>query len=78
MPEAQTKTNDVPPWLEEMRRITGLKEQSGSGSNPLIMKGPKYIADKYPHQEQYCDMYTDRQHCLVWSHGCLLYGRGGY
>ena len=59
MPTPQTSTNEVPPWLEEMRRITGLKETAGSASNPLIMKGPKYIADKYPHQATYCGYYTD-------------------
>ena len=58
MPKLQTKAGEAPPWLLEMRRITGLKETPGAASNPLIMKGPKYIAEKYPHQEDYCDLYT--------------------
>ena len=58
MPKTVTQTAEAPPWLLEMRRITGLKETPGAASNPLIMKGPKYIADKYPHQAEYASYYT--------------------
>lgn len=71
MPKPVTQTAEVPPWLEEMRRITGLKETAGSASNPLIMKGPKYIAEKFPHQEQYCDLYTGDD--IAWCGMCAAY-----
>ena len=71
MPKLMTKTAEVPPWLAEMRRITGLKETAGSASNPLIMKGPKYIAEKYPHQAEYCDLYTGDD--IAWCGMCAAY-----
>ena len=71
MPKPVTQTAEVPPWLAEMRRITGLKETAGSACNPLIMKGPKYIAEKFPHQEDYCDLYTGDD--IAWCGMCAAY-----
>jgi uncharacterized protein (TIGR02594 family) len=50
--------NEVPPWLEVMRAITGLSEYE-DGSNPKIEGMAAYIGRKFPEQASYASGYTD-------------------
>src|SRR5262245_45430947 len=51
-------SDNVPNWLAVMRAITGMTEQSGSGSNPRILHMADAIAREYPAQANYCAQYT--------------------
>jgi uncharacterized protein (TIGR02594 family) len=50
--------DDIPPWLEVMRAITGLSEDE-NGSNPKIEAMAAYIGRKFPEQADYASQYTD-------------------
>jgi len=50
--------DNVPKWLEVMRRISGTKEYSGAANNPKIMGWVDTIARTYPEMKSYCDLYT--------------------
>lgn len=58
VPDIKPEPDEVPPWLTAMRAITGMTETPGSADNPKIMLMADYIGRKYPHQEEYADMYT--------------------
>lgn len=49
---------EIPPWLEVMRAITGLSEHE-NGSNPKIEAMAAYIGRKFPEQADYASGYTD-------------------
>jgi uncharacterized protein (TIGR02594 family) len=50
--------DDIPPWLQAMRAITGLTEYS-NGSNPKIEAMAAFIGQKFPPQADYASLYTD-------------------
>jgi uncharacterized protein (TIGR02594 family) len=52
-----TNTNDIPPWLNVMRAITGTKEAPGDEDNPAILAMADEIARLYPDMEAYCASY---------------------
>jgi uncharacterized protein (TIGR02594 family) len=56
--EAHMATQDVPPWLEVMRSITGLHEYE-DGSNPKIEGMAAFIGRVFPAQASYASGYTD-------------------
>jgi uncharacterized protein (TIGR02594 family) len=57
-------TDEVPPWLNVMRTLTGTKEVSGSGDNPVILGMADEIARIWEGEpgmegiEEYCAQYT--------------------
>lgn len=65
-------TQQVPPWLEVMRAITGLSEYE-DGSNPKIEGMAAYIGRKFPEQASYASGYTsdDIAWCGVATDFCL-------
>lgn len=50
-------TDPVPPWLLEMRAISGLAEKPGEADEPKILAMRDYIADKFPDMAKYCSQY---------------------
>jgi uncharacterized protein (TIGR02594 family) len=52
-----TNEQDIPPWLQQMRAITGTKEVAGSGDNPAILAMADEIARVFPDMESYCAQY---------------------
>jgi len=57
MRKRTTNEADIPPWLQEMRVITGTKEVPGSGNNPQILAMADDIARIFPYMETYCAQY---------------------
>ena len=51
-------TEQIPPWLQCMRTITGLTETPGSADNQRIMFMADYVGHAYPEQEAYASYYT--------------------
>jgi uncharacterized protein (TIGR02594 family) len=49
---------EVPPWLEVMRAITGLSEYE-NGSNPKIEGMAAYIGRQFPPQADYASQFSD-------------------
>lgn len=50
--------DNVPPWLQVMRAITGLTETPGDADNAKIVGMAKYIGRKFPEMGNYCELYT--------------------
>jgi len=50
-------TDSTPKWLLVMRTITGLTEDPGSADNPKIIGMARYIGQKFPEMESYCNQY---------------------
>ena len=57
-PEPPPMPDTIPPWLAVMRAITGMTEQSGSGSNPRILHMADAIGRDWPEQANYAAQYT--------------------
>jgi uncharacterized protein (TIGR02594 family) len=47
----------VPKWLDAMRRMTGIQEAAGAADNPKILAMRDIIAEKFPEQRSYCNLY---------------------
>lgn len=54
---SEPQPDDVPDWLDEMRRITGVTETPGEADNPKIIAMARYIGRKFPDMKSYCDVY---------------------
>jgi uncharacterized protein (TIGR02594 family) len=63
-------TQQVPPWLEVMRAITGLSEYE-NGSNPKIEAMAAYIGRKFPEQASYASQYNDDS--IAWCGVCTAF-----
>jgi uncharacterized protein (TIGR02594 family) len=66
--------SDIPPWLDVMRAITGLSEDTDPGeSNPRIVGMAAFIGRKFPAQASYAAGYTsdDIAWCGVATDFCL-------
>lgn len=50
--------DNIPPWLQAMRTITGTTEYSGSADNPKIMFMADYVGHRWPDQAAYASYYT--------------------
>jgi uncharacterized protein (TIGR02594 family) len=50
-------TTTVPPWLLEMRALTGTTETPGSADNPKILAMADTIGEAYPEMDAYCATY---------------------
>src|SRR5262245_6094908 len=56
---AMLKTDDAPLWLQTMRAITGLAEDTDPGeSNPKIVGMASYVGQKFSEQADYAALYT--------------------
>jgi hypothetical protein len=60
----------IPPWLEVMRAITGLSEYE-NGSNPKIEAMAAYIGRKFPEQADYASQYDDDS--IAWCGVCSAF-----
>jgi uncharacterized protein (TIGR02594 family) len=63
-------TQQIPPWLEVMRAITGLSEYE-NGSNPKIEAMAAYIGRKFPEQAEYASIYDDDS--IAWCGVCTAF-----
>jgi uncharacterized protein (TIGR02594 family) len=63
-------TQQIPPWLEVMRAITGLHEYE-NGSNPKIEAMASYIGRKFSEQAAYASQYDDDS--IAWCGVCTAF-----
>src|SRR5262245_7829005 len=64
----------IPPWLQVMRSITGMQEDtSPGGSNPNIVAMADFVGQTFPEQEDYASNYTtdDTAWCGVTEAYCM-------